>query len=378
MSDRKPILVCVTGLSPQIVTETLQCLIERDPPFLPAEVHLISTATGKRLVKDHLEGNDGQVARLYRDYLPNQSLPEIITHLVEDNEGEPLDDIQTPEHNEALADTVMDVVRNLTVDEEGTVVHASVAGGRKTMGVYMANAMTYLARPQDEMSHVLVNPPFESSWDFFFKPKEAINVVDQHGHKHSTDKAELSLAVIPFVRLGASRARTSKLNTLTSRHSTTSYSDLVGSLRSEESTRKIDIDVEDREIFCGGQLIKGNSMISFVFYLWLAERAKEGKAPVIPNTDFDQIAVELIDVIDRSFLNTDGRLKNFLTDMQKIRDGDEGATFDRRSEYMNRLENMLQSSLGGVADLYLPKRTGKPQKWLLDIPAENIHIKWPC
>jgi CRISPR-associated protein (TIGR02584 family) len=42
-----PILVAVTGMSPQIVTETLYAIAKSDQPF-PRELYLITTKEGKR------------------------------------------------------------------------------------------------------------------------------------------------------------------------------------------------------------------------------------------------------------------------------------------------------------------------------------------
>ncbi len=48
-APRRRILLAVTGLSPQIVTETLYALaVTADPPWLPTEVHVITTVTGYR------------------------------------------------------------------------------------------------------------------------------------------------------------------------------------------------------------------------------------------------------------------------------------------------------------------------------------------
>ena len=44
----KRILLVVTGMSPQIVTETLWALAvaQRDTPFVPTEIHVLSTREG--------------------------------------------------------------------------------------------------------------------------------------------------------------------------------------------------------------------------------------------------------------------------------------------------------------------------------------------
>jgi CRISPR-associated protein (TIGR02584 family) len=46
------ILLCVAGLSPQIVTETLYALaVMGKPCFVPTEIHLLTTAEGAERVR---------------------------------------------------------------------------------------------------------------------------------------------------------------------------------------------------------------------------------------------------------------------------------------------------------------------------------------
>ena len=54
------ILLAVTGLSPQIVTETLYALaLTREPAFIPTEVHLLTTADGAKFARAALLHPDG-------------------------------------------------------------------------------------------------------------------------------------------------------------------------------------------------------------------------------------------------------------------------------------------------------------------------------
>ena len=71
-----------------------------------------------------------------------------------------LEDIRTPEDNQAAADLVLDEVRRITFNDDTRLV-ASLAGGRKTMGALLYAALSLLGRPQDRLTHVLVNEPFD-------------------------------------------------------------------------------------------------------------------------------------------------------------------------------------------------------------------------
>ncbi|MBV5299598.1 MAG: TIGR02584 family CRISPR-associated protein, partial [Rhodoferax sp.] len=77
-------------------------------------------------------------------------------------------DIRSPADNRAAADFITAQVRAITADS-GCALHASIAGGRKTMGFYLGYALSLFGRPQDRLSHVLVSEPFESSYDFFYR-----------------------------------------------------------------------------------------------------------------------------------------------------------------------------------------------------------------
>lgn len=54
-SYRRRILLAVTGLPPQVVTETLYALaIGREDPFIPTEIHVITTSEGTQRIRQSL------------------------------------------------------------------------------------------------------------------------------------------------------------------------------------------------------------------------------------------------------------------------------------------------------------------------------------
>ena len=100
----------------------------------------------------------------------------------------PLEDLRTTAHNVAAADRIVQRIREWTSREE-VVLHASVAGGRKTMGLFLSQAMSWFARPGDDLSHVLVPQAFENRTFFFPEPG-------------NPDHAEVvDFALLPFVRM---------------------------------------------------------------------------------------------------------------------------------------------------------------------------------
>lgn len=204
MVTRK-VLICVTGLSPQIVTETLYALcVVQTPAWIPDEVRLITTERGAvnaRLML--LSDSPGWFHRLRQDWaLPPIAFDASRIEVLKDSRGQALEDIRDDEDNQRAADGIADLVRRLTEDEH-TEIHASIAGGRKTMGFFMGYAMSLWGRSQDRLSHVLVSTPFESRPEFFY-PTPAPHIIPsrQAGQDPlDASTAKVWLGDIPFVRL---------------------------------------------------------------------------------------------------------------------------------------------------------------------------------
>ena len=84
------ILLAVTGLSPQIVTETLHALaVGGEQPFVPTEIHLITTAEGAERARLALLSEEpGWFHRLRRDYaLPPIAFDGDHIHILRDATG---------------------------------------------------------------------------------------------------------------------------------------------------------------------------------------------------------------------------------------------------------------------------------------------------
>lgn len=199
------ILVCVSGLSPQIVTETLYALAVEThgrPAFVPTEIHLISTALGAEQAQLSLLAPDrDQFGKLCRDYgLEGIRFDASMIEIITDKNGRPMQDIRTPADNEAAADAITRKIASLTRAADAAV-HVSIAGGRKSMGFFSGYALSLYGRQQDRLSHVLVSERYEGHADFFFKPKKPMTLQHRDNRAMSTDQAEIHLAEIPFIPL---------------------------------------------------------------------------------------------------------------------------------------------------------------------------------
>ena len=268
------VLLAVSGLSPQILTETLYALaVAHQPPFVPTEIRLVTTTEGAERARLSLLSDDpGWLARLRRDY----DLPEItfdVSHIEvpHDADGEPLTDIRTPGDNMRMADCLAARIQTLTADD-ACALHVSIAGGRKTMGYYAGYALSLFGRPQDRLSHVLVAEPFESSWDFFYPTPYNRVVATRDDKLIDTKDARVTLAEIPFVRLrDGIPERLQK--------GQAGFAATIEAAQRAQQPPKLVIDLKGRQIHVAGESVPLEPRI-LAFYSLMARRRLDEQEPV--------------------------------------------------------------------------------------------------
>lgn len=265
----KNILLAITGASPQVVTETLYALHIEGKSF-PDEMIIITTLGAKKMLCEGFFDN-GHLAALQKEYnLPDFTFSEANIWLIEDDNGNPLDDAKSIEDQTFMADFITRKVFALTKDNS-TAIHASIAGGRKTMAFYLGYAMSLFGRPQDTLSHVFVNDEFEFVKDFYYPTKES-NIIDgKYGQgKLDTMNAIVTLAEIPFVRM-----RESVDDYLINTMGEMSFSQAVSRLNAiHTKDLKIILSSKAKTLSIMGIDIK-LSPKELAFYLWLS-RMKSG------------------------------------------------------------------------------------------------------
>ena len=272
----RKVLVAIVGMSPQVVTETLWAL-RRERGFIPDEIRVILTRAARDcVVHDLLDPLEGRFHAFCRDYglVGRIRFDESCVTVVTDADGRELDDIRTPEESAAAADTVVRVIGRVCSDPN-TIVHVSIAGGRKSMGFFAGYAMSLFARPRDSVSHVLVNDPFEANRDFFYPPPGEKEIVNARGESVSSSLARVMLADIPIVRLRAGLPE----DLLTG--------DASFGLAVEEAQRTLFPSTalvlrgDARGIVCDGVEVP-LAPAQYAVLHWMAERAKRREAPVRP------------------------------------------------------------------------------------------------
>lgn len=202
----KEVFIFVAGATPQIITETIYALSQKNPPVYPDEIYIITTATGKKKIKDTLI-KKGILKELEKDYrLSPINLTDESFIVAKDSTGREIDDIRNEHENEAIGDLITSAIKEKARDLN-TRLHCSLAGGRKTMSFYLGSALQLFGRPWDKLYHVLVSPEFESNPYFFYKPRKnkiiECRLSDGTVKRLNTKDAQIQLAELPFIRLGS-------------------------------------------------------------------------------------------------------------------------------------------------------------------------------
>ena len=136
MNSRRCILLAVTGMTPQVITETIYALkTERD--IVPDEVHVVTTSSGADCIRETLL--DPSCGR-WQDFVSALGADKTISfnaanvHVIRTADGRKLDDIRTPEDNTWAADCITECVRSFCARDDVRLL-VSMAGGRKKHGV---------------------------------------------------------------------------------------------------------------------------------------------------------------------------------------------------------------------------------------------------
>jgi CRISPR-associated protein (TIGR02584 family) len=368
MNFNRRILLAITGLSPQVLSETLYGLsVDRAPLEIPNEIHVITTGTGERRLRAVLGTQEEILESLSRERgLPPFRLPTSNVHVLRSADGTILEDITTSTDNLAYADAVTSLVREFTTDAAAQL-HVSVAGGRKTMGFLLGYVFTLFARPQDRMSHVLVNHPYESLPDFLYPTAGPSWLQARDGTRVNAQDAVVNLVDIPYVSL-----RPGLPSALLAGRA--SYEQVVaGARRSLEAPRLV-LRLSQRQVTAAGVTFS-LAPLEMALYALLARRARSSAQPLMSPEHRDAykdwahlISQELKQMRKIPVARTEGR---FSVDTEEAR----LELRKRVYENLSRLKRRLSEALGSDAPAYLVFDGNKrPRCYSLRLPPGAIEI----
>ena len=366
MTHPRRILLAATGLSPQIVTETLYALGVApgadETLFIPTEIHLITTAQGAEIARTSLLHPDGGAFHaLLADYpqLGQPLFDATHIHVIQGAAGQPLADIRSPAENAQAADSITALMSQLTRDKNAQL-HVSIAGGRKTMGFYLGYAFSLFARPQDELSHVLVSSPFESHPEFFYPPAQPRRLATRGGQHIDTHDARITLARIPVVRL-----RHGQPQALLAGQA--SFGETVAAIQHSLAPPRLCIDLVARTVECGGVAVRLPPAL-LAWLAWWAQNILQERGPQSwRSADAGQFLA-----LYRRVVTIDAAA--FEKTQQRLRDGMEKTFFE---ESNSKLERALKDQLGLAAAPYLLASHGKRPHTTRSptLPAHAINLR---
>lgn len=358
----KRILLAVTGLSPQIVTETLYALcVAREPAFIPTEVHLLTTVEGAERARLDLLSGKAWFKKLCDDYqLPEIHFNKDCIHILQDALGNRLDDIRSVADNEQAANVITNKVRQFTLDDE-CALHVSIAGGRKTMGFYVGYALSLYGRTQDRLSHVLVSSPYEAHPEFYYPTpySHVIHSRDNHPRPMDTAEAQVTLAEIPFVRLRHGLPQSLLAGE-------TDFQTAVKAVQMQLAPAHINYHANQHSLVCGGTKISLPAAI-LAFYVWFMVRKLKDLPPIRwANAD----AQEYLHYYQLISGKNNG---DYLRAKATLKDGFSKEYFEQRK---SRLHSYLKKSLGDNVTPYLLKARGKRPNTSFELGLEKSSIEW--
>jgi CRISPR-associated protein (TIGR02584 family) len=363
---KRRVLLAVSGLTPQIVTETLYALAaDEHDPFVPTEVHLITSSEGAKRAELSLLSDDlGWFHKLCKDYhLPGVRFDSSHIHVMLDHRGQPMNDIRSPQDNEAAADYITAMIRDFTSDPD-CALHASIAGGRKTMGFYLGYALSLFGRSQDRLSHVLVSEPFESSYDFFYPTPYSRVLQTRDGQLADTATAQVTLAEIPFVSL-----RHGLPSDLLAGKA--SFNDTVLAARLALAPPKLVLDLARQCIQAGDREVR-LAPAELALMAVFARRLLQGDQPLAaPQKGSPDEA--WADRYLREYRGITGTMADIDATERALRTGMDGEYF---SQHKSKLERRLKAALGPVAQVYRIHDGGtRPRRYSLDLDPFAVSFR---
>lgn len=334
----KNLLICVSGLTPQIVTETLFCLtVKQKIPI--HEIYVLTTKRGREVIlgrdaapstpKSPLKNEIEALCKQYKIKKP--LFEENDTHIIiAKEESIELFDIRSDKDNILFPNKVSDFIRTKSF-ESNTTLYCSITGGRKSMSVHLANALSLFAREQDKLLHVLTKEEHEFKGFFPTTKKEA---------------EDLELSEIPFVRLRSLLSADIKNENLLNYNFDEIVKYTQQQLKLLASTNKLIIDIERRELRYANDKISLEPM-EFLFYYFFVDSKLKGLINIsVQQFTSDETKLKFIDYFKEYYSNY------YINEKPWFKKGFSKEYFNqRRSKVNKKIFSLIEDN--EIADIYI-------------------------
>lgn len=325
----KNLLICVSGLTPQIVTETLFCLSVKEKIPID-EIYVLTTQRGRNVIlgKDTHPATPktplkNEIENLCKKYKVKKPLfAENDNHIiVAKEEAIELPDIRTDKDNILFPNKVCEFLR-LKTSNPDNVLYCSITGGRKSMSVHLANALSIFARENDKLLHVLTKEEHEFK-GFYPNTKAEAN--------------DLELSEIPFVRLRSILSAELKRPDLLK----SNFDDIVKftqeQLKILSPSNKMIVDIERRELRFGNNKVVLEPS-QFLFYYYFIDSKNIGVNEIsVYNFMSDETKIKFINYFNEYYPNM------FIQDKKWYKKGFSKEDFrTKRSKVNSTIEELIE------------------------------------
>jgi CRISPR-associated protein Csx14 len=180
-SARKHTLVATLGGKPQIVTFTLDLLLQRGIPI--SEVIILHPAASPR-IQQSLERLAAEFAGNHYSF-EGRSLPMLFRQQVLFHYDSAVDDIIDEPTASGALDTIGELIRSLKRQQR--IIHFSISSGRRLMGFLSFSAALLYFETPDQLLHL-------------YSPEHVKERTDKSGAMHITAGDGRKLIEVPFAR----------------------------------------------------------------------------------------------------------------------------------------------------------------------------------
>jgi len=307
----KNILIVVSGLTPQVVSETLFCLcVQKNIPL--HEIYIVTTIEGKKNIKEYYFNNRvtgkkegpfnlrqeiSDMCKLYKITPPvfSETSKYII---IADEETLQMPDVRTDNENRLFPNLISNFIRKKS-GENNTTLYCSLSGGRKTMSAYMGFALSIYARENDKLYHVLADDRFEKTGKFY---------------PHKKDNGDsLVLSEVPFLRL-----RNILADKIDIEHK--SYGDMIDFSQQQIEKMSADImfiDTKEHKITVNNKSFKMPAIQLAVYIHMIMSKEKPEDEILIMDYQTRKVAAEVMDIYCKITRKTKEEYDSRLNDNQK-------------------------------------------------------------
>ncbi len=286
----KNILIAVSGLTPQVVSETFFCLcVQKKIPL--HEIYIVTTIEGKKNIKEYYFNNRvtgkkegpfnlrqeiSDMCKLYKITPP--AFSETSKYIIiADEETLQMPDVRTDNENRLFPNLISNFIRKKSRDNN-TALYCSLSGGRKTMSAYMGFALSIYARENDKLYHVLADDKFEKTGKFY---------------PHKKDNGDsLVLSEVPFLRL-----RNILADKIDIEHK--SYGDMIDFSQQQIEKMSADImfiDTKEHKITVNNKSFKMPAIQLAVYLYIISKKLEPDDEIMISDYQTKQVAAEVMKI----------------------------------------------------------------------------------